>query len=163
MSLQVKIIMAAINTACLVVTLFCPSNVTPLVLLTTIASTVTWAFAKTEESPLTRKGQYISTSIAAVLAIACIVLGVTATISQPDNRTYDGQFVFTFNDKVAGLAGISFDYIFYAAAMFISITFLTVVELFVSYFTGKHPRSKHPYSQPIAREIKQKLEQCMHI
>ena len=157
MSLQVKIVMAAINTACLIVTLFCPSGVTPLVLLTTIASAVTWAFAKTEQSPLTRKGQIISTSIAAILAIACIVLGVTATISQPSAPEYAGQFVFTFDETVVGLAGKSFDYLFFAVTMFVWIVFLMGEELFASYLTEKTQKPQKPGPQPLARSIKQQL------
>jgi hypothetical protein len=157
MSLQVKIVVAAINTACLIVTLLCPGDVTPLVLLTTIASAVTWAFAKTEQSRLTRKWQFISTSIASGLAIVCIVLGVTASISQPTVPKYAGQFVFTFDTSVVGLAGQSFDYLFFAVTMFVVIVFLMGVELLTSYLIEKSQKSQLPSPQPLARCIKQQL------
>lgn len=112
MLLQVKIVMAAINTASLIVTLLCPSSVTPLVLLTTIASAVTWAFTKTDHPELTRKWQLFSTSVAATLTVFCIVLGVSAKLSNPDIPRYTGQFVFTFDKTVAVLSEKSFDYIF---------------------------------------------------
>lgn len=160
MSLQVKIVMAAINTACLIVTLFCPSNGTPLVLLTTIASAVTWAFAKTEQSPLTRRWQFISTGVAGVLAIACIVLGTTTTISNPSSSRYAGQFLFTFNKSVAGLAGKSFDYLFYAITMFVWLLILTGIELYASYLLEKPQKPQQPSPQPLARCIKQQLAKC---
>lgn len=156
MSLQVKIVMAAINAACLIVTLVCPSDVTPLILLTTIASTVTWAFAKTEQSLLTRKWQFISTSIASGLSIICIVLGVTTTISNPTTPSYVGQFVFTFDSSVVGLAGRSFDYLYFAITTFLMIVFLMGVELCSSYLTEKSKGSQQS-PQPLAHEIKRQL------
>ena len=157
MSLQVKIVMAAINVACLIVTLFCPSDITPLILLTTIASAVTWAFAKAEQSRLTRKWQFISTSVASGLAITCIVLGVTATISHPNAPKHAGQYVFTFDETVVGLAGRYFDYLFFAITVFILILFLMGVELRASYLTEKPQKPQQPSPQPLARSIKQQL------
>lgn len=157
MLLQVKIVMAAINTASLIVTLLCPSNVTPLVLLTTIASAVTWAFTKTDQSELTRRWQFFSTAIAATLTVFCIVLGVTAKLASAAIPQYTGQFVFTFDETVAVFSGKSFDYIFFAVVVFLLILFLTGMELAASYYLEKEKKTQGPESQPLARVIRQEL------
>ena len=129
MSTQVKIVIAAINTACLIVTLLFPADVTPLVLLTTIASTVSWAFTTQEQTKNRQRGLIIYTILASILAIICIVFGVTSSVIRPDPSNAPGQYIFSFDSTLAGLANVRINYLYFAIPMFVLIVFLMIVEI----------------------------------
>ncbi len=153
MSLQVRIVVFSINTAGLFVTLICPGSITPLVLITTIASSVAWTFSKQENPLYNRKWQWGYTGIASALICLCIILGVTTTISRAENPLYPGQFIFTFDETVVFLANRSLDYLFFAIPVFAWVVLLMSAELVVSYREEKLQDT----STPIAQSIKRKL------
>ena len=153
MSPKVKIAMGSINTACLFITLLSPSSITPLILLTTIASAVSWAFTTQERTALHRNGLYLYISGAALLSVICIVLGITASISRPCPSKVPGKYEFIFDSTIAGLANYKFDYMFFAVIMFIAILLLMAVEIYAS-IAMEIPKAK---DQPIAQRINQQL------
>lgn len=155
MSPKVKIAMAAVNVACLLVTLLSPATITPLVLLTTIASTVTWAFTTQERTALHRHGLHLYIGGASLLSIVCIVLGTTTSISRPCPEINPGKYEFTFDSNIAGLAGTKFDYLFFAVVMFLSITGLMAIEIYSSLIMEDLKKSE---DLPIAHRINQQLK-----
>ena len=157
MSTQVKIVIAAINIACLIVTLLFPADVTPLVLLTTIASTASWAFTTQEKTKDGQKGLLIYTSLASILAIVCIVLGVTSSIIRPDPCNNPGLYVFSFDSTLVGLAKVTINYLYFAIPMFLLIVFLMSIEIGSSLIKEKAQNIKENETIPIAKNIKQQL------
>ena len=154
MSPQVKIVMAAINIASLIVTLLFPSDVTPLVLLTTIATVVSWAFATHEQTGHGRLGIYVYTGYASLLAIICIVLGVTASVEQPCPSGNPGYYVFSFDPTVAGLGKEEFNYLLFAVPFFVSILFLMGCEIYsASVANGTAKKEEKPIARRIAQQV----------
>ena len=153
MSPKVKIAMAAINIACLAITLLSPTTITPLILLTTIASTVSWAFTTQERTPLHHSGLYWYIGGAALLSVICIVLGITASIS------YDppGKYQFVFDSTIAGLGDFKFGYPFFAWSMFSSISVLMAIEIYVSITMENSKADSNAKNLPIAQRINQQL------
>ena len=158
MSTQVKIVMAAINIACLIVTLLSPADITPFVLLTTIASTASWAFTTQEKTKEGHKGLLIYTGLASFLAVVCIVLGVTSSIAEMCPNQAPGLYIITFDDSLAFLAGKSFDFIWFAIPIFVFIVFLMCVEVISSHVKEKAYNNKESKAVPLAKTIKQKLK-----
>ena len=157
MSTQVKIVIAAVNIACLIVTLLFPADVTPLVLLTTIASTASWAFTTQEKTKDGRKGLLIYTSLASIPAIVCIVLGVASSIIRPDPGNNPGLYVFLFDSTLAGLANTTVNYLYFAIPMFLFIVFLMGIEIYSSLIKEKTLNNEEAEAIPIAQNIKQQL------
>lgn len=155
MSPKVKIVMAAINIACLLVTLLSPASITPLVLLTTIASTVTWAFTTQEQTDLHRHGLHLYIGGASLLSIVCIVLGTTTSISRPYPTTNPGRYEFTFDSNIAGLGGTKFNYLVFAVIMFFSISGLMAIEIYSSLIMEGLKKTE---DMPIAHRINQQLK-----
>lgn len=82
MNTKVKIIMAAVNIACLAITLFRPDETTPLGVLTTACSTVTWLFGSQLERKTPDFINYICVITASILALLCIILNSIGEIKQ---------------------------------------------------------------------------------
>lgn len=155
MSSKVKIVLAGINAACLLVTLLFPSTATPLLLLTTIAPVVSWAFT-TQEQPATSKERLVLYIVvwASVLAAICIAVGVLTFVEQPDVQNNPGYYVFTFHASVAGVGNTSFNYFGFAIPMFFAIFFLMLCEVVASFDVN---RADAFIPQPLARDIAQQL------
>lgn len=158
MSTQVKIVMAAINVACLIVTLLSPTDITPLVLLTTIASTVSWAFTTQGETKQGRKNLILYTCLASFVAVVCIVLGVTSSISNACSTENPGLYTIVFDDSLAFLAGKSFHYGWFAVPIFILMVSLMCIEVISSHVKEKVSNNKEPDTLPLATSINQMLK-----
>lgn len=127
MPILVKIVIAGVNTACLLNTLFFPSSATPFVLLTTIASTIMWAFSTKEKSPTARAGLYWYVGFAAFLSIICIVLGTSAEIkSAADDAT---KYIYVFYQNAALIGGKQFNYLVFAGFMAFSVVALMIFDI----------------------------------
>lgn len=157
MSTQVKIVMAAINLACLIVTLAFPADVTPLILLTTIASTVSWAFTTQEPDDRHRKGLLIYIGLASFLAIVCIVFGVTASVIQPDPTFNPSCYAFKFDDMLVAIGGAELNYLWFAIPIFIFIVFLMVIEIYTTFIKDRTQNNGSNETLPLAKSIKQRL------
>ena len=128
MSVLVKIVMAGINVACLINTLIYPSNATPFVILTTIASVVTWAFTTKEKSPAIQRGLNLYIGYASVLSAICIVLGTSAKL-QPLSQGVTNKYMFIFDPNAVLLGSRYFNYLYFAIFMFLSVTALMIFEI----------------------------------
>ena len=153
MSTQVKIVMAGINIACLIVTLLVPSSITPLILLTTIVSVVSWVFTSKPTSPRTQVVVYLYVAYATLLAIICIVFGVTSSV-EVNNSVTPNDYVFLFDSTVAKWGAQTYPYENYAWLMFVSIVSLMFGEILSAMLIDlRNIKSSVPISRRIASEI----------
>ena len=153
MSTNVKIVMAGINIACLIVTLLVPSSITPLILLTTIVSIVSWVFTTKPDSPRTQVVVYLYVAYATLLAIICIVFGVTASV-EVANAATPNEYVFLFDNTVAKWGGQTYPYEKYAWLMFISIVSLMFCEILSAMLNDlRNKKSSIPIACRVASEI----------
>ena len=121
--------MTAANTAFLIVSFLYPDSATPLLTLITIVSSITWIFQSNAQFKGSEKkiNRYIL--LAALNSLLCIVLGFTGTIN---NKTNPNCYVYQFNEDVAFLGGISFNYVGLIAIILILPIILIFSELIVS-------------------------------
>lgn len=156
MSTQVKIIIAAINIACLAVTLAFPTDATPFILLVTIASVIPWAFSTQGKKETVPKPLLLYTSLASFAAFLCIVLGTTTSCvhGKPESNNY----FLIFKDGIASLSKFTFNYLYFAVPIFFLIVFLIIGEVIATLIKSKKQNNKNDENRPIAITIDQRLK-----
>ena len=140
-------------------TLVFPSDVTPLVLLTTIASTVSWAFTTPKKTKAEQKALLMYTGLASFVTVVCILLGVTASIIRPDADAHPGHYVFLFDSNVAVLANTTVNYLYFAIPVCILICCLMLMEICSSWVNENSQYDTKTDPQPLPKSIKQQLSQ----
>ena len=165
MSPRIKIIVGAVNIACLIATLMYPDNVTPYALLMTIVSSGSWAFTSNskDESSRGKCLLYSFVIISSILAIICIFLGVTANIYGVDaNNTIVStadqvvkEYYVHFNNRAFLLGGVKMSYTPVATGMLIAIVALTSGEII---YTPQKKDQDIQYSHSIASYINKQLD-----
>lgn len=128
MKTNVKIVMAGVNIACLLITLLYPNSATPVSLLPVIVTVTSWVFLSREDGlsnkAAKRQREYLVFST--VLAVICVVMGVTSRIQQAKCGT---GYVVCFIKETALIGDFSFDYAWFAGTVFFAILFLIVSEV----------------------------------
>ena len=131
MNVRIKIIMAAVNIACLTITLLRPDATTPLGVLTTACSTVTWLFGSQLEQKIPRLVNYVCIIIASLLALFCIVLNSIGEIKQ---LWYAPSiYYYECNANVAFIGGSQYLYNGMAIGAFIAIVGITLTEIICTF------------------------------
>lgn len=123
-----SLVVAIINTAILISTLF--RLVSPLSLLPITIAAGTWLF---NEKNL--KMCVFGSIVASVLIIVCAVLGFNTTLSVPDNS-------LLFNQDVAYLAGKPIPYLWFSIPSFCFISLLYIGDIIFAYKEWKNEEKK---------------------
>lgn len=154
MTARVKIVVAAINAACLAVTLIYPSNTTPYAVLITIVPVSAWAFTTYEKERLANLWLCLYVIISSILSMLCIIFGMVSEIKIP-TQAQGGQplsrYIFKISDEAFLFASEEFDYAPIAIVIFATAVILMVAEIFA---TARHKREQyqcpdHALDQPL--------------
>lgn len=141
MKTNVKIVMAGVNVACLLITLLYPNSATPVSLLPVIVTATSWVFlsrdANSSDKTAKRQREYLVFST--VLGVISIVMGVTSRIQQVKCGT---GYIVRFIKETALIGDFSFDYAWFAVTIFIAILFMIVSEVIAAHRDQLQRRSE---------------------
>lgn len=148
MKTYIKIVMAGVNVVCLLITLLYPNSATPISLLPVIVTTTSWVFLsqKTTLSKIVDKRRREYLIFSTVLAVICVVIGITCRINQ---SSCGAEYSISFALETALIGGFSFDYVWFAGSAFLAILFLLVAEVVASHRSQlrrdaeNNPKSMH--------------------
>jgi len=152
MSARVKIVVAAINAACLAVTLIFPGTTTPYAVLITIVTVSAWAFTAYEKNSLKNFGLHFYVTIVSIFSMLCIIFGIASRIepvSAPDKDSI--SYVFRISSEAFMFGGKEIEYAPIALGTFGIAVILMIAEIFS---TAKQKRDLcecpyHTQNQPM--------------
>lgn len=129
MNVLIKILVGAINFACLLVGLAFPNSATPMTILPPLVTSSSWIFTSARESKRINIPQLLLLVMSCIVGIGCFFLGATSQTVYTDNNMY----LMKFHSNVAIVGGCTIPYdvlVSMVLTVFLALTFAEVVMSF---------------------------------